>query len=54
MAGVTAQLARSALVDPLTIGLAALALLLQWRTKLNTAWFIAAAAAVGLGRILLQ
>jgi chromate transporter len=54
MAGVTAQLARTALVDPLTIGLAALALLLQWRTKLNTAWFIAAAAAVGLGRILLQ
>ncbi|WP_031159273.1 chromate efflux transporter [Streptosporangium roseum] len=50
MAGVTLQLASDAFVDPLTVGLAVLTLLLQWRTRLNTAWFIAVAAAVGLVR----
>jgi chromate transporter len=53
MAGVTLQLAGDAFVDPLTVALAVLALLLQWRTRLNTAWFIAAAAAIGLARTLL-
>ncbi|WP_196455408.1 chromate efflux transporter [Planomonospora sp. ID82291] len=52
MAGVTVELAGEAFVDPLTVGLAGAALLLQWRTRLNTAWFIAAAAAVGLVRAL--
>lgn len=53
MAGVTLQLAGQAFVDPLTVGLAALTLLLQWRTRLNTAWFIAVAAAIGLARVLI-
>ncbi|MGW0588780.1 chromate efflux transporter [Streptosporangium sp. NPDC002607] len=53
MAGVTLQLAGDAFVDPLTVTLAVLALLLQWRTRLNTAWFIAVAAAIGLARTLL-
>lgn len=48
MAGVAAQLARTALVDPLTVALAAatLAVLLRWRP--NPTWLIAAGAAVGL------
>jgi chromate transporter len=53
MAGVTLQLARAALVDPLTIVLAAAALVVQWRTRLNTAWLIAAGACIGLARTLL-
>jgi chromate transporter len=50
MAGVSAQLARSALVDPLTIALAVgtLGVLLRWRP--NPTWLIAAGAAVGLLR----
>ena len=48
MAGVAAQLARTALVDPLTIALAAATLgaLLRWRP--NPTWLIAAGAATGL------
>ncbi|WP_329084726.1 MULTISPECIES: chromate efflux transporter [unclassified Streptosporangium] len=53
MAGVTLQLAGEAFVDPLTVALAALALLLQWRTRLNTAWYIAVAAVIGLARVLI-
>ena len=53
MAGVTWQLGRVALIDPLTIALAVVTLVLQWRTKLNTAWYIGAAALIGLGRTLL-
>ena len=52
MAGVTLQLGRVALVDPLTIALAVTALVLQWRTNLNTAWYIGAAALIGLARAL--
>jgi len=52
MTGVTLHLARDALVDPLTITLAVLALLLQWRTRLNTAWLITAAALLGAARSL--
>ncbi|GGT07378.1 chromate transporter [Planobispora rosea] len=53
MAGVTIELAGEAFVDPLTVVLAVAALFLQWRTEINTAWFIAAAAAIGLARVLL-
>lgn len=53
MAGVTLHLAGEAFVDPLTVGLAAVALIVQWRTRLNTAWLIGGAAAVGVIRVLL-
>ncbi|MFB9681425.1 chromate efflux transporter [Streptosporangium vulgare] len=48
MAGVALQLGRISLVDPLTWALTAGTLLALWRTKLNSAWLIAAGAAVGL------
>lgn len=48
MAGVSLQLARNALVDPFTVALAAVAGLLVWRTRLNSAWIIAGGAALGL------
>jgi chromate transporter len=48
MAGVTLQLGQAALVDPLTWVLAIVAFLLLWRFKLNSAWLILAAAAIGL------
>jgi chromate transporter len=51
MAGITLQLGRSALVDPLTVALAGVALILLWRTRLNSAWFIAAGAAVGVAHL---
>lgn len=47
MAGVTAQLASTALVDPLTVALTGAAALLLWRTRLNSAWYIVAGAVVG-------
>ncbi|HZD39021.1 MAG TPA: chromate efflux transporter [Actinomycetes bacterium] len=53
MAGVTWQLGRTALVDPLTGVLFAGGLLALWRLRLNSAWLIAAGAAVGLARTLL-
>ena len=53
MAGVSLQLGRTAIVDVLTVVIAAITLALLWRTKLNNAWFIAAGAAVGLVRSLL-
>jgi chromate transporter len=53
MAGVALQLARVAVVDPLTAALAAAAGLVLWRTRLNSAWLIAAGAAVGLAAELL-
>jgi chromate transporter len=53
MAGVTWQLGRTALVDPLTAALFAGALLALWRLRLNSVWLIAAGAAVGLARALL-
>jgi chromate transporter len=49
MAGVSFQLARTAIVDLLTVAIATVTLLLVWKTKLNTAWYIAAGALVGLG-----
>jgi chromate transporter len=53
MAGVTWQLGRAALVDPLTVGLFAGALVALWRIRLNSVWLIAAGAAVGVARTLL-
>ena len=48
MAGVGAQLAGDADVDPLTGGLAAAAGALLWRTATSSSWLIAGGAAVGL------
>src|SRR5690606_37712225 len=48
MAGVSWQLARTAIIDPLTVAIAVVTLLLLWRTRLNNAWYIAAGALIGL------
>jgi chromate transporter len=48
MAEVTWQLARAALVNPLTIAIAALALLALFRTRVNSALLILAGGAVGV------
>lgn len=48
MAGVTWQLGRSALVDGLTLALAAAALVSIARFRINSAWLVAAGALVGL------
>lgn len=48
MAGVTLQLAGNALVDPLTVGMCVVAGLLLWRTRLNSAWYVGAGAAIGI------
>ncbi|GAA5059062.1 chromate transporter [Thermocatellispora tengchongensis] len=53
MAGVSYQLARTAIVDPLTVVIAVVTLVLLWRTKLNNAWYIAAGAVIGLAHTLL-
>ncbi|GIF99034.1 chromate efflux transporter [Catellatospora citrea] len=53
MAGVSYQLARTAIIDPLTTAIAAVTLLLLWKTRLNNAWYIAAGAAIGLFHTLL-
>jgi len=53
MAGVTGQLGRAALVDPLTVAIAVATLILLWRTRLNSAWYVAAGALIGLARTLL-
>jgi chromate transporter len=53
MAGVTLQLARTALVDPLTVAIATAALVLLWRTRLNSAWYIGFGALVGLAHLAL-
>jgi chromate transporter len=54
MAGVTLQLGRTAIVDPLTAVLAVATVVVLWRTRLNSAWLIGAGALVGLGHILLS
>ena len=54
MAGVTYRLARAAIVDPLTVAIALVSLVLLWRTRVNSAWLIAAGAALGLARALLS
>jgi chromate transporter len=48
MAGVSGQLAREGLVDWLTVTIMLVTLVLLWRTRLNSAWYIASGAAVGL------
>lgn len=52
MAGVSFQLGRTAIVDPLTAAIAVVTLLLLWRTKLNSAWYIAGGAVIGIIRVL--
>lgn len=54
MAGVTLHLAGTAIVDPLTATITAVTLLLMWRTKWNSAWFIGAGALIGIGHALLS
>ncbi len=51
MAGVTLQLGRSAIVDPLTALIALATLTLLWRTRLNSAWYIGAGALIGLAQM---
>jgi len=53
MAGVSLQLAGDAVVDVLTLAIAAAAGLLLWRTRLNSAWLIAGGAAIGTAHTLL-
>ncbi|MGH9243454.1 MAG: chromate efflux transporter [Acidimicrobiales bacterium] len=53
MAGVSVQLAADAIVDPLTVAIVAVAGVLLWRTRLNSAWLIAGGAAVGIAEPLL-
>jgi chromate transporter len=48
MAGVTVVLAKDAVVDLLTAGLALLTALILWRTRINSAWLIAGGALVGM------
>lgn len=48
MAGVTWRLAGTAVVDPLTAGIAVVTLVLLWRTPLNSTWYIGAGAVIGL------
>jgi chromate transporter len=45
---VTAQLGQSALIDPLTVVLALLALVALVRFKINSAWLVLAGAGVGV------
>lgn len=48
MAGVSWQLGRTAIVDVLTAALAVATVVLLWRTRFNSAWYIAGGAVVGL------
>jgi len=52
MTGVTWQLAGASLVDPLTIALALLAVVVLFRFKINATWLILAGALLGLARML--
>ncbi|MGH8883437.1 MAG: chromate efflux transporter, partial [Stackebrandtia sp.] len=53
MAGVSFQLGITAIIDPLTAAIAVATLVLLWRTKLNSAWYIGAGALIGLGHSLI-
>jgi chromate transporter len=53
MAGVSLQLARTAIIDPLTAAIALVTFALLWKTRLNNAWYIAAGAIIGVGHTLL-
>lgn len=48
MAGVTYTLARTAIVDWVTLVTAILSLILVWRFKINSAWLVLAGATIGL------
>jgi chromate transporter len=48
MAGVTVRLARAAIVDPITAAIAVAALVVLTRTRVNSAWMVAAGALLGL------
>jgi chromate transporter len=48
MAVVSWQLARSALVDPIAIGLAAVSTVLLFRYRVNSAWLVVAGAIIGV------
>jgi chromate transporter len=48
MAGVTWVLGRHALVDGRTVAIFAATLLLMWRTRLNTAWYVLGGATAGI------
>jgi len=54
MAGVTIQLGRDTLIDPLTILLAVISLFLLVRWRINSTGLIAGGAAVGLISALLR
>ncbi len=51
MAGVLVILGRTALIDPLTIAIAAIATILLFRFKFNSSWLIAAGGLIGLARV---
>jgi len=48
MAGVTGQLAGTTLIDPITIGIGAIAVILLFRFKINSTWLILAGAVIGV------
>jgi len=52
MAGVSGQLGRAALVDPLTLALALVAAVVLARWKVNSAWLVLGGGLVGLARAL--
>ncbi|QWF23655.1 chromate efflux transporter [Nocardioides sp. LMS-CY] len=49
MAGVSWQLGRAVIVDGWAVAIFAVALVLLWRTRLNSAWYVAGGALVGIG-----
>lgn len=48
MAGVTWQLGRASLVDAWSVAILGVTLLLLWRTRLNSVWYVAGGAVVGI------
>lgn len=48
MAGVSWQLGRAAIVDVATVAIFVVALVLLWRTRLNSAWYVLGGAAAGI------
>jgi chromate transporter len=48
MAGVCLQLGRTAYVDPWTVAIGAVTLVLLWRTRLNSAWYVLGGGVAGL------